>query len=273
MSECVGNYFVLNGELLPCGLFDPSLVYEGESVYEVIRVVKGVPVFFADHYRRLEASAGFQKKPVLAGEEDLKHYIKLLLSADRKKNINLKIVFNYNKARVNKIVYYVEPVYPTEDQYRYGVPAIIYHAERKNPESKVINHKLRSEIYHRLINENAYEALLVNNHNCITEGSRSNVFFIKDDMLFTAPDREVLGGITRMHIIEICRDRNIEIEFGCIDAGGISQFESAFMSGTSPVVLPYSRIGGITFNVRHRYLPLLRKLYMEKAAESMKEFQ
>ena len=35
MNECSGKKFILNGELQPSELFDNSLVYEGDSVYEV----------------------------------------------------------------------------------------------------------------------------------------------------------------------------------------------------------------------------------------------
>ena len=49
MNECFGKKFILNGELQPAALFDNSMIYEGDSVYEVIRMVRGNPVFFYDH--------------------------------------------------------------------------------------------------------------------------------------------------------------------------------------------------------------------------------
>ena len=202
MNECYGKKFVLNGELQPADSFDNSLVYEGDSIYEVIRMVKGIPVFFYDHMERLETSARLQKRKMLAGTSVLKRDIINLSKSDRKKEVNLKIVFNYNKDSYNYLVYFIEPIYPTPEQYKKGVKGALFYAERKDPESKVINHRLRSEIYHKLILDGAYEALLVNNKNCITEGSRSNIFFIKGQTLFTAPEQSVLSGITRKHIIE-----------------------------------------------------------------------
>ena len=58
MNECFGKKFVLNGELHPADLFDNTFVYEGDSVYEVIRMVKGIPVFFSRSY----GTAGFKCK-------------------------------------------------------------------------------------------------------------------------------------------------------------------------------------------------------------------
>ena len=48
-------------------------------------------------------------------------------------------------------------------------------------------------------------------NNEITEGSRSNIFFLKDETLVTAPDNAVLNGITRKHILEICRENSIRL--------------------------------------------------------------
>jgi branched-chain amino acid aminotransferase len=271
MNECLGNNFILNGELQPVDLFDNSLVYEGESIYEVIRMSKGKPVFFYDHIERLTTSAGFQKREMLTGIETLKKDLIILAKSEKRKDLNLKIVFNYNQAD-SYLMYFIEPVYPTSEQYKTGVKGALFYAERKDPESKVINHRLRSEIYHKLILEGAYEALLVNNNNCITEGSRSNIFFIKGNTLVTAPDEAVLSGITRKYILEICRENGINVKMTFIKASGISDYDSVFMSGTSPAVLPFRCIDKTFFRVNNPLISQLRNMYLIKAEESIHLF-
>ncbi|MBK8882473.1 MAG: aminotransferase class IV [Bacteroidales bacterium] len=273
MSECFGNKFILNGELLPSDLFDNALVLEGDSVYEVIRMVKGNPVFFHDHIERLSSSVKFLGKEMLADLNDLRSAIISLTDSDRKKETNLKIVFNYNGVARNFLVYNIEPSYPSAEQYKNGVKGILFHAERKDPQSKVINHRLRSEIYHRLILEGAYEAILVNQKNMITEGSRSNIFFLKDNTLITAPENVILSGITRKHIIEICRMENISIGFRCVNADEISDYESVFMTGTSPMLLPFCCIGAKFFNVQLALMDRIRELYRKRAEESINRFR
>jgi branched-chain amino acid aminotransferase len=271
MNECLSNNFILNGELQPVDLFDNSLVYEGESIYEVIRMSKGKPVFFYDHIERLTTSAGFQKRDMLTGIETLKKDLIILAKSEKRKDLNLKIVFNYNQAD-SYLMYFIEPVYPTSEQYKTGVKGALFYAERKDPESKVINHRLRSEIYHKLILEGAYEALLVNNNNCITEGSRSNIFFIKGNNLVTAPDEAVLSGITRKYILEICRENGINVKMTFIQASGISDYDSVFMSGTSPAVLPFRCIDKTFFRVNNPLISQLRNMYLIKAEESIRLF-
>jgi branched-chain amino acid aminotransferase len=273
MNECFGKKFMLNGELQPVGLFDNSMVYEGDSIYEVVRMFRGGPVFFHDHMERLAKSVKLQHKEPLADISVLRKAIINLTRSDRQKEANLKIVFNYNKGSQNYLVYLIEPIFPSEEQYNKGVKGILYFAERKNPESKVINHKLRSSIFHKLIVESGYEALLVNQNNLITEGSRSNIFFLKGDNLVTAPDDIILNGITRKHILEICRENHINVELACVKMDDISEFDAVFMTGTSPIVLPFYCIDDKFFNVKHPLIKSLRQLYIKKAEESIRLFK
>jgi len=272
MNECFGKKFILNGHLYPSDQFDNTLVYEGESIYEVIRMVKGNPVFFRDHMERLETSMKIQQKESLADYKVLRRDIINLVKTEKRKDINLKIVFNYNKKSTNYLVYFIEPIYPSEEQYKKGVKGILFYAERKDPESKVINHKLRSSIYHKLILEAGYEALLVNEDNLITEGSRSNIFFLKGSTLTTAPDEAILNGITRKYILEICRENKIKVKFMCVPVDSLQEYDAVFMTGTSPMVLQFSCVGDIFFNVRVPLIQNLRRLYIEKAEESIVSF-
>jgi branched-chain amino acid aminotransferase len=272
MNECFGKKFILNGHLYPSDQFDNTLVYEGESIYEVIRMVKGSPVFFRDHMERLETSMKIQQKESLADYKVLRRDIINLVKTEKRKDINLKIVFNYNKDSSNYLVYFIEPIYPSEEQYKKGVKGILFYAERKDPESKVINHKLRSSIYHKLILEAGYEALLVNEDNLITEGSRSNIFFLKGNTLTTAPDDTILNGITRKYILEICRENKIKVKFMCVPVDSLQEYDAVFMTGTSPMVLQFSCVGDIFFNVRVPLIQNLRRLYIEKAEESIVSF-
>jgi len=264
---------MLNGELQQSEFFDNSLIYEGESIYEVIRLIRGTPVFFFDHMDRLMKSFHLQKKTPLADIKTIRRMILSLTRSDRKKEVNLKLVFNFKNGNGNWLVYYVDSIYPSDEQIRKGVRGILFNAERSNPESKVINHKLRTSIYQKLIIERGYEALLVNDSNFITEGSRSNVFFIKGESLITAPDSMILSGITRKQIISICEENRIRVEFRCINAEEIADCDAAFMTGTSPMVLPFNSIGNHKFEIRQPVMEWLREQYLIKVDNSIRNFR
>jgi len=272
MNESFGKKFILNGELQPSEHFDNSFVYEGDSVYEVIRMMRGIPVFFHDHMERLEGSLKLQGKAYLVGMDDIRKDIIRLVRTEKRKEVNLKLVFNYNGDTTRYLIYFVEPVYPSDEQYRNGVKGVLVDAERKDPESKVINHRLRSSIYHKLILEGGYEALLVNRDNEITEGSRSNIFFLRGDTLITAPDNRILSGITRKYILDICREQGINHEFYCLPVDSISTCNAVFMTGTSPMVLQFHSVGDFHFRVPTPMIDKLRKLYVARAEESLRSF-
>jgi branched-chain amino acid aminotransferase len=121
--------------------------------------------------------------------------------------------------------------------------------------------------------EGGYEALLVNENNLITEGSRTNIFFLKEETLITAPENVILNGITRKHILEICAENKIKVVFACVDADNIKEYEAVFMTGTSPIVLPFCCIDNQIFNVKIQLIERLRKLYLKKAEESINLFR
>jgi branched-chain amino acid aminotransferase len=107
----------------------------------------------------------------------------------------------------------------------------------------------------------------------ITEGSRSNIFFVRRNTLVTAPDNLVLSGITRKHILDICTIEKIRIEFRSISVDELSGYESVFMTGTSPVVLPFCCIEEKSFNAGLPLMAKLRELYLLRAEESIRTFR
>jgi branched-chain amino acid aminotransferase len=272
MNECFGKNFILNGDLHPSDHFDNSLVYEGDSIYEVIRLKRGIPVFFHDHMDRLESSLKHQRRNRLADTGEIRKDIIRLVRTERKKDINLKLVFNFKGDTTSYLIYFIEPVYPTDEQYRKGVKGLLFNAERKDPESKVINHKLRSSIYQKLILEEGYEALLVNEEGEITEGSRSNIFFLRENVLVTAPGNKILSGITRKYILDICKEHKIKFEFSCMPVSSLPECEAVFMTGTSPMVLQFCCVGDVSYKVPAPLPERLRLLYIAKAEESLRWF-
>jgi len=272
MAECTGKHFILNGKLTPVDRFDESLVYNGDSIYEVIRLIRGTPLFFPEHCERLDKSFYLQKRGNLINSLELKRDILLLTASENPGDINIKIVFNFNNYS-NYLIYLIPSNYPSEKQIINGVKGTIFEAEREDPESKTISKILRAEIQDHLLMRNSYEAILVNNEGYITEGSRSNIFLLKGDELITAPDKAVLSGITRKQIVNICLESGIRINYSLVHMSQLSDYRTVFMTGTSPGILPFCCIDKIELNPVHKFLPVLRGLYNKKMEDSLHMFQ
>ena len=230
------------------------------SVYEVVRVTDGRPVFLEEHYSRLEKSlAAMGRVPEFSCEE-LRECIADLVSESGIKDHNIKIeadVEGFSRL-------YLSPThYPEPEMYRTGVKTDLFRGERRSPNVKMMDRELREATDEVIRKGGLYEVLLVDRNGQITEGSRSNVFFIKDGEVFTAPAEKVLLGVTRSKIIEIIRAMGVTLHEEAVDAGDIGSFDAAFISGTSPKVLPIASAGETLFDVNE---PILRKI-MEKYDE------
>ncbi len=230
------------------------------SVYEVVRVTGGRPVFLKEHYGRLEKSlAAMGRVPEFSCEE-LRECIAALVSESGVKDHNIKIeadVEGFSRL-------YLSPThYPEPELYETGIKTDLFRGERRSPNIKMIDRQLREATDEAIKAGGLYEVLLVDRNGQITEGSRSNVFFIKDGEVFTAPSEKVLLGVTRSKIIEIIRSFGIALHEEAVAAADIGNFDAAFISGTSPKVMPIASVGEASFDVND---PILRKI-MEKYNE------
>jgi branched-chain amino acid aminotransferase len=267
MSECRGRFFIENGEMQETALFDNLCIYEGVQVYEVIRVMDGVPLFFEDHAIRLEESGRLSGYTSLAHKEDILADILLLSQNNGVLNGNVKVVFRYNGEGNHYLLYFIEAIYPDKSLYREGVETILYQAERRNPAVKLFNYRLRASVLDTLLAKGAYEAFLVNRNGCITEGSRSNVFFVVDDHLVTAGDNHVLGGITRKKVVDICASEGIGIRYRCMESDRLLLVKAVFLTGTSPQVLPVKSIDEVKFPVNHDITATIIRQYSNMVRE------
>ena len=234
------------------------------SVYEVIRVIGGVALFLDDHYIRLCKSAEIQGISLFVKFPEFKERIADLVRLNTKPDGNVKCVFAFASGNINWIFTFIPHSYPTLDNYKFGVSTDLLFAERANPNAKVIQNKVREKA-NRMIEElKLYEVLLVDRDGYITEGSRSNVFFIKDEVFYTAPESKVLVGITRQKVIECLRQLNFQFVEESVSSNEIDQFHAAFLTGTSPKVLPVRSIGKRLFDTQLGALQKLMKSYDDR---------
>lgn len=251
MAEAINKYFIINGERRETELFNDNLVKDGKSLYEVIRIIKGVPLFLENHLNRLYNSAKITNLEVGYGIEEIKAVIRKLINCNNDFNGNVKIVFNYKENSAvnnNFLAYFIGHSYPTDEQYKIGVPVILYHGERSNPNAKVINVSFREQVDREIKKKNVYEAILVDRYGNITEGSKSNIFMVKDNEVLTAPIETVLPGITRQTIIDLCEELQIKVSEKKINFSNINDIDGLFISGTSPKVLPINKVDEMNIN-------------------------
>jgi len=247
LADNVGIKYFINGEIKPVQGMEYLEIKTENIVYEVIRIIDGIPLFFEDHYCRLKNSLKLLGYELALSAADIVSGIKKLVNANFLKNCNVKIIV-YAEASVQNLIMYVSSsYYPDEDEYKKGIRVSLFEFERQNPNIKLIDRNYKERINLLLQKNDVFEVLLVNKEGKITEGSKSNVFFVRKGKVYTAPSEYVLKGVTRKYVIEACRREGIEVIEAFIDAGCFEDIEGVFISGTSIKVLPISQIDNYCF--------------------------
>lgn len=262
MGDAILKKFIYNNKVYEVERFEEIYIEKNPSVYEVIRILSGVPLFLEEHYTRLLNSGRILGYDVEITYEELKGMLSRMINLNDIKNCNIKIVINSFEATTKRIYcFFVKSPYPEENLYLKGIETVVYKATRANPNAKVIYKNMREKINGLLREKNCYEAILLNEQEQITEGSRSNLFFIKDNIIYTALKEDVLIGITRIRILELCTKNNINFLEKEISLKDLDTFEAAFLSGTSPKILPINRIDEILYNCDNELLRRLMRIY------------
>ncbi len=257
MEICQGEKFIINNDILSKEKFKEEKVIGSTNIYEVIRVIEGIPLFLEDHMKRMMRSLEIMDMDHRIQKEYLEKSIKELIKANGNKEGNVKIVFNGDKN--NLAGYYIPHHYPEHKEYIEGVDTILYFAERENPNAKVINNNLRNNVNEALNKCGAYEAILIDKHNKVTEGSRSNIFMVKGETLITSTIDKVLPGITRQFILKVAKITGINIEERNLSVDELKSVDGLFISGTSPKVLPIKKVDDSAFHSANNVV--VKKIY------------
>jgi len=249
MDVCSGSYFAEGTTFHPCTSFGGKLFEEGFSVYEVIRIVSGKCLFLGDHLGRLSQSVDLSGNNYDFNIESLSGNVRELITRNNKSNGNIKIIINFRSPDTEPVVYmfFIPHYYPSVNEYQNGVPVTLTKFVRNDPNIKKMGNTSLSEA-------GVYETLLVDENDHITEGSKTNVFFISGNNIYTAPDEIVLKGVTRHKVLEILKKLSITFFLQPVSVNDLQNMDSVFLTGTSPKVLPVRNIDSLEFNVANSCL-------------------
>ena len=181
MQNCLLTHFIFNREIKSCCDFNQFAIEKHIAVYEVLRVIDGKPLFLEDHLSRFFASLKFNNIKANIGERQIKSRLRALIEINKLSTGNIRFQMVFREGGITDFYAWVAAFfYPSKQQHKLGVDCSLYAAERPTPNSKTALHELRKETIAEIISKNVFEVLLYNNAGIITEGSKSNVFFIKN---------------------------------------------------------------------------------------------
>jgi D-alanine transaminase/branched-chain amino acid aminotransferase len=242
-------------------------VFFNFSVYESVKVTGGVPVFIEDHLIRLFESAQRLRMHHGFGPEPLSRAVRRLVSSQELQQASVRIQLIGGEHP--QLFAFIQdlPSYP-ENWYEDGVPVISYFGERVEPEVKSNCLLLNYIALRQAQEQGAFEAVLVDRNHKVLEGTRSNVFGIREHTLYT-PGRGVLEGVTRKYIIEAAEQMGMHVVHAAATVDELKDgvYEEFFISSTSMGAMPVSFVDTVRIGEDFPKTRLLHKAVRTREEE------
>lgn len=242
--HAVKNYVIIDEQQAVLPLTNRE-VFFNFSVYESLKVKAGRILFFEDHVTRLFDSA--RRLRIIHSFDGglMRNALVELLRLDEVKDATVRIQLVGGEEPVLFMFLQTLPHY-TPQQYAQGVATISYVGERIEPEVKSNCLLLNYLALRSAQDSGAFEALLVDRHKMVMEGTRSNVFAIRKDVLFT-PGTGILEGVTRKHLLRAATELGMGICYSDLPLRDILDggFDELFISSTSMGAMPVATVDGI----------------------------
>src|SRR6185436_18397647 len=97
--------------------------------------------------------------------------------------------------------------------------------------------------------ENGFdEALLLDMNGFVAEGPGANAFYERDGKLFTPAAGNILPGITRATVLELCKELEIPVEVKLFTIEELKDGDAAFFCGTAAEVIGWESLDDTKFS-------------------------
>jgi branched-chain amino acid aminotransferase len=245
-------------------LYTQSLHY-GYSVFEGIRsykTVRGETKIFKpkEHYERLRISADALNIPFDYTVEQLIDATYEVLKQNNLQDAYIRplvyspanMSFNKNSESHLVISVWEMPLFFGDKLLKVMTSSF----ERPNPKAfkihaKATGHYVNSILASQEAKANGFdEALLLDLHGYVAEGTGANVFFEKNKVLYTPAKGNILPGITRATVIELCNELNISVEESFFRPEKMKGADSCFYCGTAAEIVGLESLDNVPFKLK-----------------------
>ena len=226
--------------------FNSNLSKFGIGLFETIKI-ENEPIDFDLHMNRLYNSVKDLNIKFDVDKNILKEEVLMYIKNNNIKNKALRITLfdeGYNIS-IRDIIY-------NDKMYNEGIKLTI--SPIKRGDSIIYRHKTTNyfeNIYTKeyAINNGFDDAIFLSTEDKILECSMCNIFFIKEDKIYTPTDElPILNGIMKKRIEDICIELNVEIVKKEIYIDEIDEFEFSFLTNSLMGVMKVKLIENTKYN-------------------------
>jgi branched-chain amino acid aminotransferase len=242
-------------------LYSQSLHY-GYSVFEGIRsykTINGETKIFKEleHYERLKKSAEALNMPYTWTTKELIDATYEVLKKNNLQDAYIRPVvyapanMSFTKNEKSFVVIEAWEMAPFLGDKLIRVMTSSF--QRPNPKgfkiyAKAAGHYVNSILASQEAKAKGYDEALLNDMNdFVAEGPGANVFYEKDGELFTPSLGNILPGITRATVLEICDELNIPVEEKLFTTEELKKADTAFYCGTAAEIIGWESLDDVKF--------------------------
>ncbi len=238
-------------------VFDHGFLF-GDSIYETMRTFKRKLFLIDRHLLRLENSARmlYLRLPMPAAK--IRQEIERTIEATTNPECYIRMIITRGTGEIGldidlcKNASYVIIVKPFESlpqaYYQDGVKVALVHIRRNDqqaldPSMKTCNLLNNVLAFREAKEQSAFDGILCNIAGFVTEATASNVFSVKDGILFTPPpDAGLLQGVTRWLTLELAAQSRIPVQEKNMTPEELLAMEECFITSTTKGILPVKQI-------------------------------
>ena len=202
------------------------------GLYETFRTLDFKPVFLQAHLDRLFRSADQIGLNIDYSKLDISNMLSKVIHDFQDPNQRVRIL-----AVPNKLIVYTSYLNLDPSIYN-GVSVITIEASRAHPEIKTTDYQSCLTAWRAAVDAGCFEAILMDGNGILYEGSRSNLFWVKDEKLFTRKE-DVLPGTTRQIIIN---HSLVSIQYNTLNSMDLSNIDEFFLTNSGSGIIPVTRI-------------------------------
>jgi branched-chain amino acid aminotransferase len=137
-------------------------------------------------------------------------------------------------------------------------------------DAKVSGHYVNSILACQEAKDNGFdEALVLDSQGFVAESSGANIFYEKEGVVYTPPKGNILPGITRATVIEICKELNIPVVEKLFTPNEMRGADAGFFCGTAAEVVALESLDNVLFKKdwEDSLSAIIQKAYKAKVLE------
>jgi len=219
------------------GGFERLFSSDKVGVFTTIYVYKSTPLFLDKHIERLLESADVMGIRHSFDKQTISGRVMEAAERNPEELVIRPFIIEENGDYSLPVISSPIEFFPKQG-YTKGIKAVTYKGLRTRPAAKSINRDINLEAQAHAKSSRALEALFVDDEGYVSEGTRSNLFYVKDNIIYTTK-KNVLEGVTRQIILEI-RDvveQDVKLE-------ELINADEVFISGSTKKIVPVVEIDG-----------------------------